>query len=184
MKIIFDSEEQKTVVLSALAKAEECPYELEIGECECDKYATCRECWENAIEIEVTTSERCSGMCVTLGDAIQIMINSLETRDMQSYVMIDKLLEVLINKAKENNMVDLEAIAAKVREDVAKIDKKQTNYEKIISMGIDELVDWMFELNIESCEQIPFCKNYKKCMEGDYLPETIMCKKCLKEWLQ
>ena len=53
MKIIFDSEEQKTVVLSALAKAENCPYELEIGECECDEYATCRECWEDAIESEV-----------------------------------------------------------------------------------------------------------------------------------
>ena len=53
MKIIFDSEEQKEIVLGAISKAEKCPYEVEIGECECDKYATCRDCWENAIECEV-----------------------------------------------------------------------------------------------------------------------------------
>ena len=178
MKIIFDSEEQKTVVLSALAKAEECPYELEIGECECDKYATCRECWENAIENEVTTSKRSSGMCVTLGDAIQIMINSLETRDMQSYVMIDKLLEELINKAKEDKMVDLEAIAAKVREDVAKIDKKQTNYERIISMGIDELARFLIDIHEpdEDVLQIRLSagREYKE----------IYSEKELFEWLQ
>lgn len=84
-------------------------------------------------------------------------------------------------------MVDLEAIAAKVREDVANLDKKQTNYEKIISMGIEELVEWMFELNIDDCEQILFCKSYKKCEEALGQKENTpdgMCKECLKEWLQ
>ena len=123
-------------------------------------------------------------MRVSLGDAIQIIINSIETGDMQSYVKVDKLLEELTNKAKENEMVDLEAIAAKVRENVAKIDKVQTNYEKIISMEIEELVDWMFELNIDSCEKIPFCKNCDKCKEDGYTPDSSMCKDCLKEWLQ
>ena len=122
-------------------------------------------------------------MRVSLGDAIQIIINSIEQGDMQSYVNVYKLLEALINKVKENDMVDLEAIAAKVREDVAKLEKVQTNYEKIISMGIEELADWMFELNIDNCQQIPFCKSYKKC-EEDLGQEEDMCKECLKEWLQ
>ena len=61
---------------------------------------------------------------------------------------------------------------------------KQTNYKNIISMSIDELVDWMFDLNIDSCEQIPFCKNYERCEEDDYSPDKAMCKECLKEWLQ
>ena len=56
MKIIFDTEEQKTVVLSALAKEEKCPYEVGI-DTTCGNYASCRECWENAIEIEIKGKE-------------------------------------------------------------------------------------------------------------------------------
>ena len=86
-------------------------------------------------------------MRVSLGDAIQIIINSIEQGDMQSYVNVYKLLEALINKAKEKDMVDLEVIAAKVREDVAKLEKVQTNYEKIISMGIEELARFLIDIH-------------------------------------
>lgn len=71
-----------------------------------------------------------------------------------------------------------------IRADVEKMNKKRTNYEKIVSMGIDELADWMFDINIDNCEQILFCKNYKKCTEDDYSPDDSMCKKCLMNWLQ
>ena len=40
-------------------------------------------------------------------------------------------------------MVDLEVIAAQIREDVLKMDKKQTNYEKITSIGIDEMAEFL-----------------------------------------
>lgn len=124
--------------------------------------------------------EETNGFRLNLSDTLQVIIDNIE----DSSVNISKLIKEFINKLKENHMVDLEAIAAQIREDIAKLDKKQTNYERIISMKIDELVDWMFDLNIDSCEQISFCKNYKKCTEDDYLPDKNMCKECLKEWLQ
>lgn len=84
-------------------------------------------------------------------------------------------------------MVDLEAIAAQIRADVAKIDKTQTNYEKIISMSPEELADAMLPLASGEAIKIPFCTDKPECnklldTEGS-IPES-MCKKCLMNWLQ
>lgn len=60
MKMIFDSEEQKNGFLDDIGERMRCPgsYSLpqpKIVKC---KYDTCKECWENAIEIEVKEDEQ------------------------------------------------------------------------------------------------------------------------------
>lgn len=63
-------------------------------------------------------------------------------------------------------MVDLEAIAAKVREDVANLDKKKTNYEKIISMEIGELAEFLESyFKCENNCPVDSSKCYEECVE-------------------
>lgn len=71
-------------------------------------------------------------------------------------------------------MVDLGLIARKIREDVAKLDKNQTNYEKIISMGIDELAEFLKEyFNCEYACPV----DSETCYYGE-------CKESILEWLR
>lgn len=52
MKIIFDSEEQKEIILKAISKTDACPSDVGMDNC-CNAVIACEECWKNAIECEV-----------------------------------------------------------------------------------------------------------------------------------
>lgn len=50
--------------------------------------------------------------------------------------------------------------------------RKQTNYERIKSMSIDEMAEWLANSNLKQCK-----KDFLKCIKTN-------CVNCQKEWLE
>ena len=64
--------------------------------------------------------------------------------------------------------------------------EQKTNYERIHSMSIEEMTDFLWKFS-EIGEVIPFCKQKSICAELEASRKKIpdyMCKNCLREWLK
>ena len=62
----------------------------------------------------------------------------------------------------------------------------KTNYDRIRSMSIEELIDKIFDMEAAPMYEIPFCGNRTACDDildsGEEVPKE-MCRQCLKDWL-
>lgn len=68
-----------------------------------------------------------------------------------------------------------------------KVKGKQTNYDRIRNMSVDELARFIQCISGDVERYVPFCQNKKVCSDrldnNEYIPE-IECFNCMKYWLE